>query len=471
MPALSLTSRLLQALPWLSPRGRAVVNFLVCNNGRAPSANVLATRLGLRSRHQLARLLRREGLPRYDVLTGWVSLLFWRVEADRTHETLYDLAGRSSIAPATSYRLVRRISGKPWRSLVQGTTDDIVQRFVELCGHPHPNHRCSTPAPTSAVRVQAPSRVVPARAIRLPLHIAMSGAPCAIARLDPTEIYVARAHAAALERLDARTGRITGSIPVGCVPSCIAIDSQRARAYVSLQFEDAIAVLDLASQTITRRFSVAGDPFPLQLSHNGRVLYTATNADRLHALALPTGRIMATLALPATSHFLALHPAGHRLYVAARESGTVLEVDTERLQVTRTFLLHGVCQEMAVTADGRFLYVANEGHGLDVVRLADGHAARAAQLQGRAVHLTLSTDERTVYVALYEAGAVAAVDRYSGDVQFMPTGGRPRGLAATFNGAMLAVSNEAGWVDFLPTSVRARMTFSAGTLVTGRPAM
>jgi len=452
MPPLPLAAILLQSLPWLSPRGRAVVNFLVCNNGRVPSADRLAARLGLRTRYQLARLLRREGLPPYDALTGWVSLLFWRVEADRTRDTLCNLAGRSAIAPATSYRLVRRISGTRWSQLTKLTTNEIVRRFVALCSYPRPDRTRGARPPEPARRVSGASRVIAGRAIRLPGRIPMSGAPCAVARLGTSEIYVALGHAAAVERLDAATGRVTGSIPVGCVPSCIAIDHQRSLAYVSLQFEDAIAVVDLVSQTVSARIPVAGDPFPLQLSRDGHVLYTATNADRLHALSLPTGRIRASLALPAASHFLALHPGGHRLYVAARESGTVLEVDTARFQVTRTFILRGVCQEMAVTADGRFLYVANEHHGLDVIRLADGCVARAADVRGRAVHLTLSADERTVYVALYEAGAVAAVDRHSGIVRLVPTGGRPRAMATALNSATLVVTNEAGWVDLLPTT-------------------
>src|SRR2546428_12984737 len=71
MPPLALTALLQQALPWLSADGRAVMNTLVCSNGRVGSTQVLCERVGLRSRFQLNRLLRREGPPPHEEPAGW----------------------------------------------------------------------------------------------------------------------------------------------------------------------------------------------------------------------------------------------------------------------------------------------------------------------------------------------------------------------------------------------------------------
>lgn len=136
MPQLPLASVLLHSLPWLSSGGRAAINMLVCDNGRVASARSLAARLGLRNRYQLARLLRREGLPTYDLLTGWISSLYWRVEAERTDATLLALAQRCHVAPATSYRIVRRVTGSLWSELRRTPTDEVLRRFVALCGRP-----------------------------------------------------------------------------------------------------------------------------------------------------------------------------------------------------------------------------------------------------------------------------------------------------------------------------------------------
>ena len=441
MPQLPLASALLRSLPWLSPQGRAAINFLVCDNGRVASADSLAAGLGLRNRYQLARLLRSEGLPPYDVLTGWVSLLYWRLEAERTHSTLLELAQRSHVTPETSYRIVRRITGSHWSDIKDAPTQEILRRFVEQCG------RRTTPPKSARRRLRRtdPGPAPTAPSLRLPL----SGAPISVATLAG-EVYIARGRAAAIECLDAGARRFVGTIAVGCAPSCIAIDPKRGRAYASLQYEDAIAIIDCGSRRVVGRLAVPGDPYPVLLGQGGQRLYATTNEDRLHLLALPSGRIAASLSLPATSHFLTLHPAGHRVYVATRAAGTVLEVDAATLRLQREFVLGGETLDLYVTRDGLFLFVANGRRGLQILRLTDGRLIGAVPFGGRPVHIAVSPDERTIYISQVEGGAVAVVDRRSLTARFVPTGGRPRALVLSQDGKRLIVANEEGWVDLLP---------------------
>src|ERR1043166_519486 len=112
MPPLALGSLLQGALPWLSSDGRAVLNTLVSSNGRAGSAQALCQQLGLRSRFQLNRLLRREGLPPYEELSGWVCVLHWMQQADAGvgRGALLALARQTRMETASSYRLVRRVT-------------------------------------------------------------------------------------------------------------------------------------------------------------------------------------------------------------------------------------------------------------------------------------------------------------------------------------------------------------------------
>src|SRR2546428_1240184 len=100
MPPLALTSLLQQALPWLSADGRAVMNTLVCSNGRVGSTQVLCERVGLRSRFQLNRLLRREGLPPYEELAGWGGGVYLMGGGDAAEGG----GGRCSPAPPTPHR-------------------------------------------------------------------------------------------------------------------------------------------------------------------------------------------------------------------------------------------------------------------------------------------------------------------------------------------------------------------------------
>jgi len=133
MPPLALGSLLEGALPWLSPDGRAVVNLLVCSNGRVGSAQTLCQRIGLRSRFQLNRLLRREGLPAYEELAGWVCVLHWMLQADAGvgRGSLLPLAREAPMEPATSYRLVRRVTNHSWKDLRRAGTAEVLRWFQQ----------------------------------------------------------------------------------------------------------------------------------------------------------------------------------------------------------------------------------------------------------------------------------------------------------------------------------------------------
>ena len=63
MPPLPLAKILNVALPSLAGEARAVVDVLACKNGLLPPAGDVAIFLGLRTRHQVARTLRRASLP------------------------------------------------------------------------------------------------------------------------------------------------------------------------------------------------------------------------------------------------------------------------------------------------------------------------------------------------------------------------------------------------------------------------
>jgi DNA-binding beta-propeller fold protein YncE len=285
------------------------------------------------------------------------------------------------------------------------------------------------------------------------MRIPLLGGPCDIAVHPAGWAYVSRVDAAAVERLDLSTGAVIGSVPTGPAPCCFALDVAGGRAFVSTHYEDAISVIDMASHTRVGSLPLPGDPFPLRLAPSGRTLYVTTNEDRLYAIAVPSGRIVASLALPATSHHLAVHPSGSRLYVATRTAGSVLEIDTTRYQLLRTFPLRGWPQGLAVSGDGSTLYVANEKLGVDMIRLASGQVVAGRPLDGGPCELALSPDQQRLYVGLVHGGQVVVIDCRSFTVaEILDVGGEPRGMAFDPRGHAVAIANRAGWVDLRPLS-------------------
>jgi len=103
--------------PHLRPYPRAIVDAMTLSERSIGSATVVADRLGLRSRFQLARLLKREGLPPLHKLAAWLTVLSWTIRAERTGESLCVIAFRSHRHPSACYRLVRETTGKRWEEV------------------------------------------------------------------------------------------------------------------------------------------------------------------------------------------------------------------------------------------------------------------------------------------------------------------------------------------------------------------
>lgn len=455
MPPLALAVLLNRTLPWLTVDGRAVINTLICDNGRVGSAEALCKRLGLRSRFQLNRLLRREGLPTYEELAGWVCVFYWMLKADAEGSgSLRALATTAHMDAASCYRLVRRVTGRCWSKLREAGTEATVASFL---------HRAQPRrgAAMGAARAAAHGPPVAAAADPLPpaqdrvVRVALDGGPYGVAVRGTDLAYVSRTRGAALQRLDLAAGRLGGSIPLGCTPTCIAFAPSGMFAYVSMHYQDEIAVIDTAQHRQTAALRVPGDPLPLLVSPTGRTLFVTTNEDSLVSLCPSNGRILGSLRLPATSHHLALHPAGGRLYVATRAAGSVLEVDMARLEVLRTFPLGGWPQGIVVNPSGTLLYCANEQHGLDVVRLATGKRIATLELLHGAVSLALTPDDRWLYAGLVHTGKIAVVDAATFEIaEVIETGGHPREFGFDRRGGRVIVPNEAGWIDLLPLNGR-----------------
>src|SRR5258705_2283444 len=113
MPPLPLAKILNVALPSLAGEARAVVDVLACKNGLLPPAGDVATFLGLRTRHQVARTLRRASLPPLEELAAWTRLFYWVLQWEQTGASLLALARQSRLEPATCYRLLGRPMGRP----------------------------------------------------------------------------------------------------------------------------------------------------------------------------------------------------------------------------------------------------------------------------------------------------------------------------------------------------------------------
>jgi streptogramin lyase len=462
MPPLPLTTLLQNALPGLSRVGRAVVSTLACRNGAAASANELAVSVGLRDRHQLARRLRRDGLPSLEQLTGWTRVLHWILEATASDTSLLQLARRDQLDPAVAYRLVRRMTGQRWSEARRAGLRVALLRLRNQCAIPtiragiRPQEQAQPAtgpggneaehsAPGVASHHVSPSHPKGVLSARL----SVSGNPFDVAIAPNGVACVTRGRAAAVDCLELSPLRITGAVRTGAAPTRVVVSPSGDEAYVTNQFTEDVAIIDLPQRRLSGVVSVPGHPLGAVLSPDARTLYVATNVDRLCAISLSARRVVASVPVPLVCSGLGVHPSGRWVYVPTWKAGCILEVDARTLRTARRLEVGGAPQDLTVCVDGFVLYSANQGGWLDAIHLSTRRVARV-HLGSAAFAVALSPDEAVVYVGLRVARRVVQIDRSTLQVLgSLETGGRPRRIAFERTGRSALIANEAGWVDLV----------------------
>jgi hypothetical protein len=456
------------ALPSLPREARAVVELLACTNGQLPAGDEVVTLLGLRTRHQVARVLRRAGLPPLEELAGWTRVLYWLNQAERTGRSLLQLARESQLEPATCYRLVRRLTGQPWSRVRRDGVAGAVNRFrTAFNGN-------LAPAPTTRPFLFPPSRISELVALSsnapspsapkstpvsgrqhpqgvLAGRLSMSGYPFDVAIARDGTAWLTRGHAAVLEHIRLDPLGSMGFIPVGVVPTRVIVAPSGERAWVTNQFTKDVAVVDLVRQFRVGAIPTDGDPLGAVASPDGRALYVTTNLDQLLVIAVggDGGRVTRSVSLPHACTELAIHPAGQRIYAPCWRAGVFVELDARTLTMLRRFDLGGIPFGSAVTADGLRLFCGNEKGWLDVVHLTTGKTTRR-QFGTPLEEIALTPDQAFLYVSLRAAGRVAIVDAHSLEtVSMLETGGLPRHIAFDGTGRVALIANQSGWVDLV----------------------
>ena len=491
MPPLRLTSVLQTALPNLSENGRAFLSVLGCFNGHPPGSHELAQWLGFHDRYQLARALRREGLPPLEVIGGWARTLYWMCEAERSGKSLRELAEREKVDPAIAYRLVRRVTGRRWSEVRREGLALAMVRFrdrcakaathssadtgtpLELAGHdriPRPFPPTAPPRPfrggaggaqwrgvePRAHATLRPAQRGPAQRVvqSISERVAIDGAPFDVAFAASGEALVTRPHSAAVEVLQRNPLRATHTIRVGPTPTRVIASPRNGNnghiVYVTTQFGEAVRLIDIEQRHMVGSIPVPGHALGAVLSPDGHTLFVTTNQDRLVAISTSQRTVVGSIAIPLACPQLTIHPSGRWVLVPCWRAGVIVEVDANTLAITRRFEVGGVVQDLVVPADGQNLYAANEAGWLDVIHLPSGRRTATLEFDTAALGLALSADAAHLFVGLLGGGRVLVLQR-QGLIEraAIPTGGRPRLIAPHPAGDAVLVANEAGWVDLL----------------------
>jgi YVTN family beta-propeller protein len=194
------------------------------------------------------------------------------------------------------------------------------------------------------------------------------------------------------------------------------------RVYVTNEGSGTLTIIDAATRSAIATLPLGKRPRGIQVSPDRTRLYVALSGSP----SAPPGVDEKTLPPP------------------DRSADGIGEVDVATGKVLRVLQSGTDPEQLAITADGKRLFVANEdGARVSVFDLAANAVVKTIPVGAEPEGVTISPDGRVVYVTSEEAGEVYAIDTTSYAVLArIPVGHRPRSIGFTPDGARAFVTLE-----------------------------
>lgn len=221
----------------------------------------------------------------------------------------------------------------------------------------------------------------------------------------------------------------------------IALTPDQGRAVVVQPQLGTLRVVDLATHLVTRTVTGLGAPIRVALSPDGAFAFVGTTVG-LRRVELATGTVTG-VDFAGGSNGVEVDGARGVVY-ASTLAGQLLEISMSTLAVLRSVPLNGgLGQGVALTPDGR-VYVANETFGLQVVDVQTFALLDTYGAYSGAYDVAVTQDGRHVYVSRSQAGVVAIVDAFTHLPVRTHGGAEFRRMSAAADGRSIAIARASG---------------------------
>jgi len=278
--------------------------------------------------------------------------------------------------------------------------------------------------------------------------VPVAGRPFGVALSPEGTVYCTLLDAASLASTRLQPDSIR-TIPVGDTPTDIAFAPGGSWAYVTNQRSRSIGIVDARSDKQVAEIPVDGDPFRVAAGPEGQVIYATTNVGNLVQLNPEKRSVSWSMRLGGNLNGLTTRPDGARVYVGDVGEGRVYEVEPDG-EVVRSFSVPGRPQGLALSSDGRELYIAGEAGDLIVLDLETGTESARVRLGVAGFGIAVTPDQAQIWVSSASGGQVVVVDRVSrAIVRRLELGGTPRRIAFDRSGSRAVIADEAGTIRFV----------------------
>lgn len=274
--------------------------------------------------------------------------------------------------------------------------------------------------------------------------LTLSGRPHGVAIASSGRYCVSQIDGASVTcgMLTATDVTLLGPILVDLQPAHVALSADGNTAYTANQFGNSLSIVNLGTSAVVATIPLPSNGFNVLADPGSSRVYVTTSTGSLQVVDGSTRTIVSQVATGPASNGLALDRAAGILYVSSITAGTVAAVSTTTNSVVRVYPVSAKPQRIALSEDGKTLFVANESGGLDILDVTSGARSPVSGVDPGAVGLALAPDGKVVYVTNPPAGKVQIVDVATRQVTTIPGLLSPRNVAFGLSGAAAVVTGE-----------------------------
>ncbi len=203
------------------------------------------------------------------------------------------------------------------------------------------------------------------------------------------------------------------------LPTMSALMAAAPKAYVGLFRDDAVAVIDTASNRVVRTIPVPKGPHGLVVTPDGRRAYVSSDGDAtVTVIDTATDRVMGTVDVGPNPHGLAISADGAVVLVSAWGANEAIFIDTATDRIVGRVPV-AQAHNGTISADHRVAWVGSQQQGATALVRIDVAAFREAArvpLERTPRALDLSPDGRRLYFTVAGLAAVQVLDTTTNQV-------------------------------------------------------
>ena len=232
------------------------------------------------------------------------------------------------------------------------------------------------------------------------------------------------------------------------------------KAYIGLFKDNAVAVLDTATNRVLTKIPIPTGPHGLVVTPDGRTVYASSDGDsKVSVIDTATDKVTNTIEVGKMPHGLAITPNGKQVLVSVFGASTVAFIDTASNQIMGQVPVPNP-HNIAISPDGSTAYVAAQvpnALGLTVIDVNKRTQTANVPLAKTPRALNFSPDGKLLYFTLAGVDSVQVLDPTSNKILTqIPVGASPHHPLFTKDGKeALIVSQGPGELDVVNPATNA----------------